>query len=189
MEISELKIKKFIEEFDYRAVSFNKKELREEGNKTPDFKVYKKDEFLFFCEVKEIKEDRRSFENGIEKDNTYGKLSNLIADSSCQFTSVNKEHKFPNVLAIYNNKLGADIQDYISTFTGNFYSDADESLPVFKNISNGKIKELKSIIDLCIWYDVRNQEFKYSFFRDSIHFRNLCKYFKICAENMKEYVI
>ena len=94
---------------------------------------------------KEIEEDKRPYVDGSENDNNYGKISNKILESSLQFISVNKKHELPNVLVIYSKRCETDIQDYIFAYTGNYYSDTNETIPMFKNISNGKINDIKNI--------------------------------------------
>lgn len=94
------------------VLSYSKAELREYNKKTPDFKVYKGQQFIFYCEVKEIREDNRIYDNGVLKDNTYDIVSDCIHVSYGQFLSVNGNHNLSKVLAICSKRHGIDILDY-----------------------------------------------------------------------------
>jgi|GEM_PF-2491402 len=166
----------FFESRGFKVSTFSKDEKRIKNKKTPDFKVLLDDILLFYCEVKEIQEDNRDYENGSLNDNTYDIISECINDSYKQFISVNEEHLVPNILAIYSNRHGTDILDYKYTCEGGFYS-KERFYPILKKVSEGRIKEKKQLIDLCICYDKITETFNYMVYNDSKYRDMIYKYF------------
>jgi hypothetical protein len=163
-------IKEYFIKQGFEVERFSREEMI--NRKTPDFKIIKDRQIVLFCEVKEINEDLRNSECGV-KDNTYNIVSECINDSYKQFASVNPEHRLPNVLAIYSRRLGIDILDFKFTVEGGFQTEDDKFLPWLKNISEGRIKDRKKIIDMCFWYDEHKNEFKKMFSKESIFYNEL----------------
>jgi ribosomal protein L24E len=56
MDADEERVQSFLESNGLRAERFCKAEIR--AGKTPDYRVHRNGEFLFFCEVKSSREDR-----------------------------------------------------------------------------------------------------------------------------------
>ncbi len=55
MDPDEEKVKKYLEERGFTCKRFSKKETR--AGKTPDFRVFRNGDFVFFCEVKSSPKD------------------------------------------------------------------------------------------------------------------------------------
>lgn len=151
----------FLQKQGFEVCEFSKDEKRILGKKTPDFKVFLDKVLQFYCEVKEINEDERDYGNGTLKDNTYNIVSDCIYESYAQFKSVNENYSVPNILAIYSDRFGIDISDYKLTCEGGVYFNDNKFHPILKNVSEGKIKEKKEFIDLCIWYDKKKKDFSF----------------------------
>lgn len=176
MNESEQKIYTSLSDKGFTVLTYTKDELRN-NIKTPDFRVYKDQQLVFFCEVKEIHEDNRNYDNGALKDNTYDIISECIHESYGQFLSVNKNHDVPNVLAICSKRHGIDILDYKLTCEGGFKTNDGKFVPAFKKVSEGRIKYERTFIDLCIWYDYMENAFSYMLYAKSKFIDQLRQYF------------
>ena len=172
---SEQKIKDIIEKNGYTVETFSKKQMREYGRKTPDFKVYKNDMLIFFCEVKCIEDfPIEMYDGKISVDKDENKVLHLINVSCNQFMSVNYNHTVPNVLAIYCERLGSDINDFKFAFeakvtcgSGNVYHRrlTDEHI---------RIESKKNNIDLCLWYDEIFDNYRTMYLKES-KFKDIVK--------------
>jgi hypothetical protein len=178
LRISEEKVAEFFMSYGFRVELFKKDEMRVIG-KTPDFKIYKDSTLVFYCEVKEINEDNRKYEDDIEKDNTYNIISDCINESYKQFTSTNSEHNVPNILAIYSRRMVIDILDFKITFEGGFHTEEGKFLPWVKDVSEGRIKNKKMFIDMCLWYDEDTDGYSISLNKTSIYYKTLEECFSI----------
>jgi len=132
-------------------VRYSKAELRG-GSQTPDFKVYRGDEFVLYAEAKHIQED--NWEGGLRNDPIFNRLSNRIHEAAKQFAAVNPDHQFPNVLIFTNSDHVCSAQDLKCVLTGDQEIDGGPPEPMFKNISEGRIREEKHSVDLYVWNDV-----------------------------------
>jgi len=133
----------------FSSTSFTKKERQK--SKTPDFKVYSKGKFQFYCEVKTIIED--SWRGGARNDPIFNRLTNDIHEAIKQFDSVNAKLCYPNVLVFVNHDEMCRIDDLISIITGDFFADNGKRYPIYRQFSNGRIKSEKKRIHLFIWVD------------------------------------
>ena len=194
MDQDEKKVQGYLEDYGFVCERFSKEEMKTE--KTPDFKVVKNNEFLFYCEVKSVGEDRwldNQLDNsppgtivgGLRNDPIYNRLTSDIHEAIKQFDNVNGCQEFPNVLAYVNHDELCGFQDLIAIMTGNFYSNDGNSHPIYKKFSDGRIKDEKNRIHLFIWID----DFKLSrlLFNqiDSFHHLNLCGWFGIDPAGIK----
>jgi len=143
-----------------RAERFTKLEMRQ--SKTPDFRVFKSTEFAFYCESKHVQYDEwldRQLANaqpleivgGLRHDPIYNRLADRIHDAAKQFEAVNPDHEFPNVLIFTNSDTHCGFPDLLSVLTGNFHAEGGVVDPIFKHISEGRIREEKLTIDLYVW--------------------------------------
>lgn len=173
MNKSEAVLETYFRAFDYKPERFTKQEMK--LSKTPDFKIFIENCLTLYCEVKEINEDERP--DGVLHDNTYNIVSDCINESSKQFIAVNPDHTLPNILAIYSRRMGTDIQDFKFAFEGVLESDKGIRWPFLKHVSEGRIKDRKLEIDLCIWYDEFERTFKKCFRSDSLHYKKLKEFF------------
>jgi hypothetical protein len=184
---SEQIIKKFLSGYHLRAEKFDKKRF---GNgKTPDYEVFKNDNLFCYCEVKNAKKDiwldqklKKSspgeMVGGLRNDPVFNRLTSHIHKSRKQFDAVNKNQDTPNILAFYNQDQNSGFLDLLAVITGNFFSENGKTYPIYKSISEGRIKADIEKIHLFIWLD----EFKphrFLFSLESKKFQNeLCKAFK-----------
>ncbi len=85
MDANEEKVERYLTERRFRLERFSKAEL---GNgKTPDFRVFKEEEFAFFCEVKSIDADTGL--DGLRNDPVFNRLTSDIHEAAKQFNAVN----------------------------------------------------------------------------------------------------
>ena len=166
---SEEVTKRYVESNGYRVERFSKKEMRTEDNKTPDFKVYRGEDLSFYCEVKEIEDFPIEDYNGnIEFDKDEDKVHGLINKSCNHFLSVNPKHTVPNVLAIYNKRLGTDILDFKFAFEGKWITKGGSIYQRPNTAAYRRIETKKVNIDLCLWYDENMEKFTWMYLEDSI---------------------
>jgi hypothetical protein len=91
---------------------------------------------------------------GESKDSTFNRIARQIETASGQFDAVNSNRAVPNVLALVNLDDMSDVRDLDSVLTGNFYAESGEVHPIYKNVSEGKIRRLKGRIDMYLWFDM-----------------------------------
>jgi hypothetical protein len=143
-----------------RAERFSKMEMRQ--GKTPDFRVFKGVEFVLYCESKHVQYDEwldkqladaqpQEIVGGLRHDPIYNRLADRIHDAAKQFESANPDRPFPNVLIFTNSDTHCGLPDLLSVLTGNFYAESGAVDPIFKQISEGRIREEKLMIDLYVW--------------------------------------
>src|SRR5258708_2014233 len=112
MDPDEKRINDYFENCGLAAERFSKVETR--AGKTPDFRVFRDGEFLFYCEVKSSPEDRwlddqlnnaspDELVGEARNDPVFNRLTSDIHEAVKQFDAVNKDHKYPNVLALVNH--------------------------------------------------------------------------------------
>lgn len=164
-------------------IRYSKNEMRKNGNKTPDFMVKKDDKLLFYCEVKSIV--GAVWDNGFRQDPTYNQIQNKIHEAVKQFSSVNQNREFPNVLVLKNNQYWTDVIDLHSVLTGMFFANNGERYSIFRKYSNGRIEKEKFLIDLYIWCQSDNTQ-QFCFILQSPFKNDLCRIFKIDPKDINE---
>lgn len=109
MNDDEHRVAGFLKEYNLIAVEFTKKERKQ--LKTPDFRVLKDDELVFYCEVKSIDKDdfdelvlERGFYIRTGKDPIDDIISTKIHKAHKQFNAANKNCDLPNVLIFINHE-------------------------------------------------------------------------------------
>lgn len=174
------------------------KEKRAES-KNPDFKVFKENKFIFFCEVKTIDQDTW-LENLIMKappgklvgggrnDPTFNRISNKIHEATQQFEAINPDSEYPNVLIFVNHDDLCGIRDLHSVTTGQFFAKGGTLHPIYTKYSEGRIKKEKFKIHLYIWLDDFEDNGESYFFNivNKKHLKNLCSCFDIQPESIKD---
>jgi hypothetical protein len=159
---AEQKAKDFLSGYGLRLEKFDKEELR--SGKTPDYRVYKDYELFSYCEVKNAQKDTWLDEKlekakpgeivgGLRKDPVYNRLSAHIHKARKQFDAVNAKEALPNILAFYNEDEQSDFLDLMAVTTGNLFAEGGAVFPIYKHISEGRIKEDITKIHLFIWLD------------------------------------
>lgn len=189
------KVKKYIEERGLSCKRFSKEETR--AGKTPDFRVFQDGEFGFFCEVKSSPKDRwldKQLENappgeivgGGRSDPIFNRLTTDLHSALKQFEAVNPVQEWPNVLALVNHDDMCGFNDLIGILTGNFYSDSGNVHPIYKQFSEGRIKDEKGKIHLFLWLDdFKPDRLLFSQTNHELHLR-LCELFKINMNEIKQ---
>lgn len=162
MDPDEERVKGYLEDRGFTVERFSKSETR--GGKTPDFRVFRNGEFLFYCEVKSSPKDRWLDEQlnsaapgelvgGARKDPIFNRLTSDIHDAAKQFDAVNKDQKHPNILALVNHDDMCGFNDLLAILTGNFYANDGTAHPIYRQFSHGRIKDEKGKIHMFIWLD------------------------------------
>jgi hypothetical protein len=176
------------------VMGFNKNEKAK--SKTPDFKIYKDHELIFYCEVKTVAKDKwledqikgappGEIVGGVRNDPTFNNIVAKIHEASGQFRAVNPDRNYPNVLVFINNEDFCGLIDFISVITGCFYSENGRISPIYKKYSEGRIRYEKHEIDLYIWKDVSDEE-KYLFSQSNPeHLSSLCNSFGLDAKSIR----
>ncbi len=190
----EVWISEYLTARGFAVERFTKAAMRR--GRTPDFRVMSNDRLAFFCEVKTAQEDEwldpqieqappGTLVGGGRPEPIYNRISNQIHSAAGQFDSVNPECEVPNVLAIVNSDHRAGKIDLIAVLTGNAYT---ESGPVamFRNYSEGRIREEKRRIHLYLWFDEGKAD-SFMFFSEAQadHHMALCRYFGIDSARIK----
>lgn len=177
------------------CLRFSKAEMQR--SKTPDFRVNKNDEFVFFCEVKTSKKDTWLEEQlqkvragciagGLRNDPIFNRLTDDIYKAAKQFDAVNPDQKFPNVLAIVNHDKNCGFLDLLSVLTGNFYVDDGSVHHIYAQYSESRVKEKKDRVHLYIWIDEFGPE--RLFFSQTVeaHHLKLCELFGLQTNDIKQ---
>ncbi len=157
-------------------------------SKPPDFRIFREDRFILYCEAKHVQYDEwldkqlatvkpLELVGGLRSDPVFNRLSGHIHSAAQQFDAVNHEREFPNVLVFTNSDNHCGFPDLLGVLTGNFYAESGAVEPIYKNISEGRIREEKLMIDLSLWFDERKgiqQKGSLFFSRGSKHYAALC---------------
>ncbi len=125
-----------------RTERFAKCEMRQ--GRTPDFRVFKNEEFLFYCEVKHVEQDRwiesqmehslpRQIVGGVRPDPIFNRLTDDIHNAFQQFHAVNPRRQSPNVLFFYNSDRKCEVLDLFAVLEGNFYAADGVIEPCYRN--------------------------------------------------------
>jgi hypothetical protein len=170
--------------YGLRCERFTKAEIR--SGKTPDFRVYKDKQLVFYCEAKHVQHDDwldKQLEKarpgeivgGLRPDPIFNRIAGHIHQAAKQFEAVNHDHQYPNVLVFTNSDRLCKFDDLVSTLTGNLYAEGGTVEPIYRSVSEGRIREEKSTIDLYVWFNEWRQGKKQSFFIEgSPHYPALC---------------
>ena len=159
---------------------FSKEELQ--SSKTPDFRVYIGENFAFYCEVKSIRAGKT---DGLKSDPIFNRLTNDIHLAAKQFHSVNPSNEVPNVLAFVNHDNLCGFLDLIAVYTGNHIAENGAASPIYRQFSEGRIKNEKSTAHLVIWLD-DFKPYRLLFTNTNVAFHDdLCDYIGINSVDIK----
>jgi hypothetical protein len=179
----------FFAKYGLRCERFTERERRQ--GKTPDFRVFKKAEFVLYSEAKHIQEDTWLEDQmaaapagvpvgGLRPDPIFNRISNHIHRAAKQFLAVNPDHVYPNVLVFTSSDHLCTLKDLVSVFTGNFYADSGAVEYIYGQFSDGRIREEKYVIDAYVWHDDQpNAQDKIRLLKSSKHFNGLCALFGV----------
>jgi hypothetical protein len=163
-----------------RAERFTKLEMRQ--GKTPDFRVFKGTEFVFYCESKHVQYDEwldkrlanakpLEIVGGLRHDPTFNRLAGHVHEAAKQFYAVNADRELPDVLIFTNSDTHCLFADLLSALTGNFHAEGGTVEPIYKEISEGRIREEKLTIDLYVWLrEWKGKQQKRSTMQDCLHY-------------------
>lgn len=165
---------------------FKKAEMRR--GKTPDFRVFKAGQLVLYCEAKHVQFDDwldsqlneaqpLQIVGGLRHDPIFNRLAEHVHYAAKQFDAVNHDHESPNVLVFTNSDTHCGFPDLLAVLTGNFYAEGGAVEPIYRNVSEGRIREDKFTIDLYIWFNEwKGPDQRGSFFFNSTseHYSALC---------------
>jgi hypothetical protein len=188
------RVKEFFEKRGLIVQDFSKRDKR---CKTPDFRVFKNREFVFFCEVKSIAEDiwmldlLKNAPAGVmvgagRPNPRLNRISTKIHEAVLQLQSINPENKYPNILVFVNHDRNCRFLNLCETITGFFFTKEGEHHRIYPKYSDGRIKIEKVQLDLYIWLDdFKGENFLFTR-RNDVHLKNLCGYFQIDLAQIKD---
>ena len=197
-DLGEQRTIEFFEQYGLTCVRYSKTELRA-GGKTPDFRVYKEKDFVLYSEAKHIQEDfwldkqlkgspPMTLVGGIRPDPIPNRIADDIYTAAKQFKAVNSDREYPNVLVLTNSDQQCHIGDLRAVIDGEVRFNSGLIEPMFKNISEGRIKAPKQTIDLYVWcneYPGAKYKFQLRFMRGSKHLVRLCSLFNVDSSQIK----
>jgi hypothetical protein len=186
MNVGEQFAEAFCERHGLTSHRFSKAEMRR--GKTPDFRVSKLSQLVLYCEAKHVQhddwldqqlEDAQPLEivGGLRHDPIFNRLAEHIHHAAKQFDAVNHDHEYANVLVFTNSDAHCGFPDLLAVLTGNFYAESGAVEPIYKNVSEGRIREEKFTVDLYVWFNEwKGTEQKGSCFfnNGSRHYATLC---------------
>ena len=184
MEASEQVAEKFFQQVNLRAERFTKQEMLR--SKTPDFRVFRAQELTLYCEAKHAQRDEwldkllaeaqpLELVGGLREDPIFNRLSAHIHEAAKQFNAVNPNHEYPNVLFLTNSDNHSNIYDLTAVLDGNFRSADGELCPIYKQYSEGRIKNEKFSIDLYLWWNDWMNKPPQRVWLPSMHHGRLCE--------------
>ena len=175
---------------------FDKAAMRQ--GRTPDFRVLSGSRLAFYCEVKTAQEDdwlERQLVNappltlvgGGRPDPTYNRINGYVHSAVGQFDAVNPAVDQPNVLAIVNGDDSAGLTDLIQVVTGNAYCEGGDTIPMFRQYSEGRIREEKLRVHLYLWFNDWKPGPPQMFFPEAHagHHAALCRYLNVDSAAIK----
>jgi hypothetical protein len=192
----EARVQEYFTSAGLQVKHFRKSEMRQ--GRTPDFRVFSNGDLAFYCEVKTAQEDEwldnqwatappLTLVGGSRPDPTYNRVSKHIHSAVGQFDAVNPAMDHPNVLAIVNGDDGAGFTDLIQVLTGNAYCESGEAIPMFREYSEGRIREEKLRVHLYLWFNQWKLGGPQMFFPEvhAVHHSSLCRYLNVDPVAMK----
>jgi hypothetical protein len=186
MDLAEQFAAEYLARYSLGAERFSNAELR--LGKTPDFRVFRDNALVAYCEAKHIQEDDWLAERlrktgplqivgGSRPDPILNRFTAHIHRASQQFAAVNPNHELPNILVLANADTSCTFHgDLVGVLTGNFYAKGGSVEPIFERYANGRIRDEKVSIDLYVWWDYwkREERPRLWFWRDSEHYASVC---------------
>ena len=152
----------YLKQHGLRVERFSKEELR--VGKTPDYRVFRHAEFVAFCEAKHVQQDYWLDEQlreaqpselvgGTRPDPTFNRLTAHIHKAAQQFTAVNPNHDYPNILVFANSERQCGYPDLLAVLTGNFYGETGVVEPIYEQYAKGRVMADKMSVDVFVWWD------------------------------------
>jgi hypothetical protein len=167
-----------------RVQRFSKEEIRR--SKTPDFRIFRNEEFVMFCEAKHLQCDdwldkRRDnaapgqIVGGVRADPLFNRLTNHVHEAVKQFNSVNPRHEHPNTLFFANSDRVSDVLDLIAVLDGMLRAESGVREPIYTPYFDGRIRKERFTVDLFIWWNVWMNKEPQRVWHPSIHHQRVCE--------------
>ena len=159
--------------------------------KTPDFRVYRGDRHVAYCEVKSPRNDlldekldsSESFKivGGSRPDPSFNRIAGHIEKAAKQFDAVNADRVLPNVLVLVNWADENSFSDLEEILTGHLTLRGGLRAPTMLKIADGRgIGERKHWIDLFVWIHGPSRCATGIFFGSSQKFeKEICDWFSV----------
>lgn len=133
-------------------------------SKSPDFKLYKDNRLVAYCEVKSMQHDSwldkeleatepGELAGGLRQDPIYNRISNVVHTAVKQFEAVNSSHGVLNFLVLVNRDISAKRRDLVSVLTGYWDPLKGRFEKTHTQFSEGRIREEKCKVDLYAWME------------------------------------
>jgi ABC-type branched-subunit amino acid transport system ATPase component len=124
---------------------------------------------------------------GGRPDPIYNRIANHVHSAVGQFDAVNPTMDHANVLAIVNGDGCAGFTDLIQVLTGNAFCESGEVIPMFREYSEGRIREEKLRVHLYLWFNNWKPSSPQKFFPEvhAAHHAALCHWFSVNAAGLK----
>src|SRR5207249_7292846 len=111
-------------------------------------------DFTFYCESKHVQHDDwldkqlataapLEIVGGARPDPIFNRLTAHIHEAAKQFGAVNPDRGVPNVLIFTNSDAQCGFPDLMAVLTGNFYARGGAVEPIYRQYSEGRIREEK----------------------------------------------
>jgi hypothetical protein len=156
------------------------------AGRTPDFRVRREGALVAYCEVKSPRDDWLDEQldtaqpgqivGGARPDPTFNRIARHVQKAATQFDAVNASRSVPNILVFVNHADAAGFSDLQETLTGMFHTSKGERIPTMRNISEGRLGEVRLKIDLYVWIDKKTERIQGYLFNESkaAHVEALC---------------
>src|SRR5258708_1037404 len=157
----------YLRKHSLRPERFSKEERG--AGKAADCRVFRDTGLIGYCEAKHLQRD--DWASGLRSDPIFNRISNHIHQAAQQFSAVNPDHAYPNILVFANSDGMSDARDLDSVITGLFRVKGGTDEAIYAQFSEGRIKEEKCHIDLYIWWDTwkDNERFSRYFLKESVY--------------------
>jgi hypothetical protein len=167
------------------------------AGKTPDFRAFKAENLVAFCEAKSPPDDwlddqldvaaPMQLVGGLRNDPTFNRIARHVEKAASQFDAVNPGRTLPNILVFVNHDKASSYNDLRETLTGMFHADGGERFPTMTHISEGRLGEIKRRIDLYGWIDARTKRIQGYVFGEASpeHVKAICDLLGLEASKIK----
>lgn len=130
-----------------RCVPYTKREIRRPGQDTPDFKLYRGDDYVGVCEIKSPQPRAMRDEFG-----SCRRIQRQMLKAVDQFNGVNPDGFLFNVLVFVSHDPHADAAHLTKTIGGVRMTAAGEvGIPAF-SVTTSKLNPARQCIDAIMWF-------------------------------------
>ena len=146
------------------------------AGRTPDYRILRNGAVVAFSEVKSPRDDwldnqidlvpAGAIAGGARADPTFNRIARHVEKAASQFDAVNADRAVPNILVFVNHADGTGFGDLRETLTGMFHAVSGERFPTVRHISEGRIGEARTRIDLYVWIDRKTRRIQGYLFND-----------------------